>query len=130
MLIGDKVGEIYFVNLKNLDKLPKDPEARKHQGDQEEADDAAKLIYGHQQACIGMFRSLCGRYMVSIDTLHNIVVNNFPNIVNLQSVNCDQQAKIGDICFFEDKIATFSQDPDQPECKLLITSLIDGSTTL
>lgn len=72
--------------------------------------------------------SLCGNHLVSIDTLNKVVVNNFPNVFNLQSVNTDQQASLTDLCLFEDKVATISQDPDQPRCKLVVASIKDGLT--
>ena len=39
LVIGDKVGEIYFLNVDNFEKLPKDENTES---------DVAKLLYGHQ----------------------------------------------------------------------------------
>jgi hypothetical protein len=37
LIVGDKVGEIFFLNIENLDKLPKE----------ETESQVAKLLYGH-----------------------------------------------------------------------------------
>ena len=73
--------------------------------------------------------SLCGKHLISLDTLNKVVVNNFPNVFNLQSVNTDQQASLTDVCLFEDRFATISQDPDQPQCKLVVAGVKDGQTS-
>ena len=59
---------------------------------QEEADGhdfVAKVLYGHQQTVTAMQRSR--EYLVSLDTMNKVVVNNFPNMFNLQSTNTDQK---------------------------------------
>jgi len=50
LIIADKVGEIFFLNLKHLDKLAKDPESvpGRNQEDADNFDFVAKLFYGHQ----------------------------------------------------------------------------------
>lgn len=49
LLIGDKVGEIYFLNVQNLEKLPKKIEdvPGKNQEEAEDHDFVAKVLYGH-----------------------------------------------------------------------------------
>ena len=81
LLIGDKVGAIYFLNIDNLEKLPKD----------ETESSVAKLLYGHQQTVTFIQKSFCGKYLITTDTLNKVVVNNFPNVFNIQSVNTDQK---------------------------------------
>jgi hypothetical protein len=49
----------------------------------------AKLLYGHQQTCTGIYKSKCGKYLLSTDTLNKVVVNNFPNVFEIESVNTD-----------------------------------------
>ena len=53
LLIGDKVGDIYFLNLKNLPKLPSIQKNAPEKKEEEEGGDSAvaKLIYGHMQSC-------------------------------------------------------------------------------
>ena len=90
VLIADKVGEIYFLNLDNLHKLPEDPESipgKNEAGDS--YDFVAKVVYGHQQTCTFLNASTCGRYTISVDTLNKVIVNNFPNMYNLQSVSTE-----------------------------------------
>ena len=50
LLIADKVGEQYFLNLNNLEKLPKNNEAAPNhkEGDADNKNHIAKLLYGHQ----------------------------------------------------------------------------------
>lgn len=100
-MIGDKVGEIYFLNVDNFEKLPKDEDTES---------DVAKLLYGHQQTVTSIQRSYCGRFLVTTDTLNKVVVNNFPNVFNIQSVNTDQEKNsLKDICLLNnDLIATVS----------------------
>lgn len=85
IVIADKVGEIYFLNLKNLDKLPKfgEEEPNKKEDEDDDTQKVAKLLYGCQQSCTGIFMSLCGRYLISTDTLNKVTVNNFPNVFNI-----------------------------------------------
>ena len=65
LLIADKTGEIGFINLKNLEKLPK-LELLPEDGQEEETKDAKgtslpafeedgvyKTLYGHQESCLG-----------------------------------------------------------------------------
>ena len=100
-MVADKVGEIYFLNLNNLDRLPKDVDAVPGRNqDQEDVDQVAQLLYGHQQTCTALFPSLCNRFLVSVDTLNKVIVNNWPNVFNQQSVNCDQKADLKDVCLF------------------------------
>jgi hypothetical protein len=91
LLIGDKVGEIYFLNVNNLEKLPKNVEEvpGKNQEEAQEFDFVAKVLYGHQQTVTSLQK--CREYLISLDTLNKVVVNNFPNMFNLQSVNTDQR---------------------------------------
>jgi hypothetical protein len=51
LVVGDKVGEIYFINVDNLEKLPKD---------ETDSSGIAKLLYGHQQSVTSIQRSICG----------------------------------------------------------------------
>jgi len=97
VLIADKVGEVYFLNLDNLEKLPKDPETIPGKNEAPESYDyVAKLVYGHQQTCTFLNTSSCGRFLISVDTLNKVIVNNFPNMFNLQSVSTEQQSEIKD----------------------------------
>ena len=110
LLIADKVGEIHFLNIKNLPQLAEDPSTVPSRNDP--AADAfnyvAKLIYGHMQTCTSLQSTPCGKYVVSTDTMNKVVINNFPNMFNIQSVNTDQQSTLEDLCLFGDKIATIS----------------------
>jgi hypothetical protein len=83
------VGEIYFLNVQNLEKLPENVEdvPGKNEEDVEGYNFVAKVIYGHQQTVTALQR--CREYLISIDTLNKVVVNNFPNVFELQSVNTD-----------------------------------------
>ena len=92
LIIGDKVGEMHFLNIDNLDKLPKE----------EVESNVAKLLYGHQQSITSIQRSMCGQYLISTDTLNKVVVNQFPNVFNIQSVNTDQKTTLKDICFIDE----------------------------
>ena len=92
LIIGDKVGEMHFLNIDNLEKLPKE----------EVESNVAKLLYGHQQSITSIQRSMCGQYLISTDTLNKVVVNQFPNVFNIQSVNTDQKTTLKDICFIDE----------------------------
>jgi hypothetical protein len=83
LLIGDKVGEIYFLNVQNLEKLPLDTVdvPGRNQDEAENHDFVAKVLYGHQQTVTGLQR--CREYLISVDTLNKVVVNNFPNVFDL-----------------------------------------------
>ena len=88
LLIADKTGEIGFINLANLSKLPElttVEETKDHQPQFEE-DGVYKTLYGHQESCLGMQLSQDGQYIASCDTLKKINVTCFPNVFNLQSV--------------------------------------------
>jgi len=63
-----------------------------------------------------------GRYIVSLDTLNKVVVNNFPNVCNLQSVNTDQQVQIVDIEQFDGHLVHVSQEVGsaQPHANMII----------
>ena len=84
IIIGDKVGEIYFLNMANLDKLPKYAEVEGAATiKQENEENVVKLLYGMQQTVTGVGLSSCNRYMLSFDTLNKVVVNNFPNVFEI-----------------------------------------------
>ena len=120
LVIGDKVGEIYFLNVDNFEKLP-----------QEEVEsEVAKLLYGHQQSVTTIQRSYCGRFLVTTDTLNKVVVNNFPNVFNIQSVNTDQEKnQLKDICLLnEDLVATVSAAEDPSKSNIYISDLLSGKT--
>ena len=106
---------MYFLNIQNLPKLPEDPSTAPARNDAAADNyDVAKLIYGHMQTCTSLVRSPCGNYLVSTDTMNKVVVNNFPNMFNIQSVSTDQRSTLRDLCIFENKFATISQDGEQP----------------
>lgn len=85
LLIADKTGEIGYINLANLSKLPQVApveETKEHQPQFEE-DGVYKTLYGHQEICLGMQVSDDGKYIASCDTLKKINVTCFPNVFNL-----------------------------------------------
>lgn len=86
MLISDKTGEIGFINLANLAKLPLLPEETKEHQPEFVEDGVYKTLYGHQESCLGMQLSDCGTQIASADTLKKVNVASFPNVFNLQSV--------------------------------------------
>ena len=120
LVIGDKVGETYFLNVQNLDKLPKETIES----------EVAKLLYGHQQTVTTIQKSYCGRFLVSTDTLNKVVVNNFPNVFNIQSVNTDQEKNtLKDVCLLnEDLVATISSAEDPSKSNIYISDIFSGKT--
>jgi len=85
LLIADKTGEIGYINLANLSKLPQIApveETKEHQPQFEE-DGVYKTLYGHQEICLGMQVSDDGKHITSCDTLKKINVTCFPNVFNL-----------------------------------------------
>lgn len=88
LLIADKTGEIGFINLANLSKLPEQAvlEETKEHMPQFEEDGVYKTLYGHQESCLGMQLSDNGKLIASCDTLKKINVTGFPNVFDLQSV--------------------------------------------
>ena len=120
LVIGDKVGETYFLNVQNLDKLPKEIIES----------EVAKLLYGHQQTVTTIQKSYCGRFLVSTDTLNKVVVNNFPNVFNIQSVNTDQEKNtLKDVCLLnEDLVATISSAEDPSKSNIYISDIFSGKT--
>ena len=89
-------------------------------------DGVAKLIYGHQETCTAMMRSLCGKYLISLDTLNKVVVNNFPNMFNIHVVSTDQRTSINDVCLFKDKVATVGHEG---KSELVVFDITSGKTT-
>lgn len=74
-MISDKVGEIRFLNLENLKKLS---------SNKEENDKVGKLLYGHQQECLGMLISDDKQSLISCDTLNRIRISDFPNVFSIR----------------------------------------------
>ena len=90
LLFADKTGEIKFLNTNNLSKLTKVEDVPGRNEDRAETFDyVSKLIYGHQESVTSMQLSPCKRYLVSTDTMNKVIVNNFPNVYNILSVNTD-----------------------------------------
>ena len=126
IIIGDKVGEIYFLNMANLDKLPKYAEVEGAATiKQENEENVVKLLYGMQQTVTGVGLSSCNRYMLSFDTLNKVVVNNFPNVFEIQTVNTNHQEEIKAYCQVQDCLVTVSQDAER--CRVIKQNIQDGS---
>lgn len=94
LLIGDKVGEIKFINTNNISKLPTKIEDLEIKLNTEHNDDqmnelVKSIPYGHQQEVTSIIVSSCGRYLICTDTLNKLIVTNWPNVCNIQSVNTD-----------------------------------------
>mmetsp|Transcript_10335 Transcript_10335/g.15860 ORF Transcript_10335/g.15860 Transcript_10335/m.15860 type:complete len:246 (+) Transcript_10335:196-933(+) len=126
LLIADKVGEVYFLNINNLPRLAANPDdvPGRNQEEADTYDFVAKLVYGHQQTCIHLARSSCGRYTFSVDTLNKIIVNNFPNMFNLQSVSTEHQSEIKDLLQLGPNIVS------QGSNGLLVTSSLETGETV
>ena len=121
LIIGDKVGEMHFLNIDNLEKLPKE----------EVESNVAKLLYGHQQSITSIQRSMCSQYLISTDTLNKVVVNQFPNVFNIQSVNTDQKTTLKDICFIdENQVVSLSSGTDPSNSNIFVSDISSGETQL
>jgi WD40 repeat protein len=115
LLIADKTGEIGFINLNNLNKLPvlkldlaeesKDPQHLP----QFEEDGVYKTLYGHQESCLGLAFTDDGSRLVSCDTLKKINVTHFPNVFNLQSVFLEHSRPISMFVVANEKVASLSE---------------------
>ena len=131
LLISDKTGEIGFINIKNVDKLPKievADEEEKKKGIEFVENGVYKTLYGHQETCLGMQMSDDSKYLVSCDTLKKVNVTNFPNVFNLQSVLLEHSQDIRDFCILDDGLLATLSDPN-PTSKmqdLIVSSLKDA----
>ena len=78
------------MNSNNLSKLtkPEDVPGRNEEK-AENFDYVSKLVYGHQESVTSMQLSPCKRYLITTDTMNKVLVNNFPNVFNILSVNTD-----------------------------------------
>ena len=95
LLVSDKMGEIGFINVANIGRLPAGnaiEEERKEQalpdGELPEFQENGvyKTLYGHQETCLGLEVSPDGKYVGSCDTLKKVNVTNWPNVFDMQSV--------------------------------------------
>lgn len=77
MLISDKVGEVYFVNL---DKV------LASKGVEEEKEEIGKVVIGHQQECKGLLFNENNDVLVTVDTMNRIRISNFPNVFLIKQV--------------------------------------------
>jgi WD40 repeat protein len=132
VLLADKFGDLLFLNENKLGNLAKDPDSVPGHGQEgaETFDYVATEIYSHQQTCVNMCFSPCGRFLVSMDNLHKVMVLDFPKASILHSVNVDRKTEISDFCFREGSIATISHEKSLTEPQLVVSDLQTGKTSL
>lgn len=107
-MIADKMGEIGFINIANIGRLPSEQAIEEEKKALElpegelppfEESDVYKTLYGHQETCLGMELSNDSKYVASCDTLKKINVVTWPNVFNLQSVMLEHTLPIHYMCF-------------------------------
>ena len=77
LLVSDKVGEVHYINLNNL----------KEKGHIIKADDKYdKILFGHQQECLGLLKSQDSSSLASFDTLNRVRVCEFPNVFSTKQI--------------------------------------------
>lgn len=76
-MVSDKAGEVKFINIANLAKKVETEEERDSQG---------KVMFGHQQECLGMILTEDKKTLVSCDTLNRIRISDFPNVFNIRQI--------------------------------------------
>ena len=135
-------GEIGFINLQNLTKLPVLPATEEVGGVEEtkevnkdsqhlpqfEEDGVYKTLYGHQENCLGLQLSDDGKHLVSCDTLKKVNATCFPNVFNLQSVFLEHTRPLAQFVVMRaNKIASLSEfDNAAVTQDLFVSGLLDG----
>ena len=108
LLIADKMGEIGFINIANIDRLPSEQAVEEEKKALElpegelppfEESDVYKTLYGHQETCLGLELSNDFQLIASCDTLKKINVVTWPNVFNLKSVMLEHTLPIYYMCF-------------------------------
>ena len=103
LLIADKMGEIGFINIANIGRLPSEQAVDEEhkamdlpEGELPEFQrgDVYKTLYGHQETCLGMELSDDSKFIASCDTLKKINVVPWPNVFDVQSVMLEHSLPI------------------------------------
>lgn len=63
--------------------------------------------------------------MLTFDTLNKVVINNFPNVFEIQTVNTEHQEEIKAYCQAQDCIVTVSQDAEK--CRFIKQNIQSGN---
>ena len=90
LLIADKMGEIGFINIANVSRLPNEQQIEEEKKDlpegalpEFEENGVYKTLYGHQETCLGIELSADNNFVASCDTLKKVNVTNWPNVFNM-----------------------------------------------
>jgi hypothetical protein len=67
LLLADKTGEIGFINLASISKIPHSEEVK--ESVEYEDQPYYKTLYGHQESVLGMLFNKSGSKLISWDTL-------------------------------------------------------------
>lgn len=111
LLLSDKTGEIGFINLANIDKIPPTEEVK--ESVEYEDQPYYKSLYGHQEAVLGMVYNKSGSKLISWDTLNKVVVTRWPNVFNVESQMLEHTTQITNVCSLaDDRIASLSIKSD------------------
>lgn len=138
LLIADKMGEVGFINMANVDKLPS------QQAIQEECkelnlpegelppfveNNVYKTLYGHQESCMGLELSNDSRFVASCDTLNKINVAPWPNVFNLQSVMLEHTLAIRYMCLIGSELVASLSEPNPSSKKqdFFLSKVTDAS---
>ena len=137
LLLADKMGEIGFININNVSKLPSQDAIEEEckalnlpEGELPAFEEigAYKTLYGHQETCLGMEVSSDSRYIASCDTLKKINVVTWPNVFNMQSVCLEHSLPIQYMCMVgSDVVASISEpNPGSKLQDLILSTTLDA----
>jgi len=114
LLLADKTGEIGFINLANLIKIPFSEEVK--ESVEYEDQPYYKSLYGHQEGVLGMVYSKSGSKLISWDTLQKVVVTDWPNVFNVESQMLEHTEQIALVCSLSgDRVASLSGKTDSAQ---------------
>lgn len=127
--MSDKMGEIGFINLNKVNQLPVSEEESKNEPFEENG--VYKTLYGHQEGCLGFQLNDTQTHVLSVDQLKKVVVTNFPNVFNLQSVMLEHTKDIQYACFMgTDKVASLSEPHNASKKQDLMVSSAENGKVL